>query len=162
LKDNLDPSVIDIFGNKVRVRTCGFCWEGGKLLLANHYGLYHHDFWAPPGGGWEFGQWASGNLAREFREETGLDVEVGDFRLVCEFIQAPLHAIELFFEVRKTGGQLSTGTDPEMGNESQVISEVKFLSCAEIDALPLEHKHGLFKLAKTAEKVGDLKGYLKI
>jgi hypothetical protein len=49
-----------------------------------------------------------------------------------------------------------------MGTKAQVISDVRFFSYAEIDAMPENHKHGLFKLAKTAEKVSGLRGYLNI
>jgi 8-oxo-dGTP diphosphatase len=136
--------------------------EGGKLLLVNHYGVYGHDFWAPPGGGVEFGLSAEASLTREFREETGLEVKVGEFLFGCEFIKPPLHAIELFFEVAAVHGIVTIGHDPEMGNEAQVISDVRFLSFAEINHIPENHKHGLFKLAKTAEKVSGLRGYLKI
>lgn len=138
------------------------CWRSGKLLLVNHPGVYGHDFWAPPGGGVEFGISASNNLIREFREETGLDVLVGEFRFGCEFIRPPLHAVELFFEVAVQGGLLTIGHDPEMGANTQLISEVQFLSPSEIDSLPEKHKHGLFKLAKSAEKVSGLEGYLII
>ena len=158
----MDKSVENIYGNRVRARVCGLCWEGDKLLLVNHQGLYGYDFWSPPGGGIEYGISASDNLIREFREETGLDIQVGEFRFGCEFILPPLHAIELFFDVISTGGKLVTGQDPEMGKTKQVILDAKFLSASEINALPNKHKHGLFKLAKTAEKVNDLRGYLKI
>lgn len=144
------------------MRVCGLCTEGNKMLLVNHRGVYGHDFWAPPGGGVEFGLSAGENLIREFREETGLEVEVGEFRFGCEFIEPPLHAIELFFEVAAVHGILTIGRDPEMGDKTQVITDVKFFFFEEIDAMPENHKHGLFKLAKTAEKVSGLRGYLKI
>jgi 8-oxo-dGTP diphosphatase len=158
----VNPLTENIYGNRVRTRVCGLCRKDKKLLLVNHHGVYGHDFWAPPGGGVEFGVSAEANLIREFLEETGLAVKVGAFRFACEFIQPPLHAVELFFDVTAVHGKLSTGHDPEMGEHSQVISDVRFLSLAEIDELPEKHKHGLFRLAKTAGKVSGLKGYLKI
>ena len=158
----MDKSVQEIYGDRVRVRVCGLCWKGDRMLLVNHRGLYKHDFWAPPGGGSEFGQSVEFNLRREFREETGLRIKVGSLQFVCEFIQRPLHAIELFFDVTATGGRLFTGEDPEMDEKEQIIHEVKYLAESEIRALPARHKHGLFKTGKTLEKVRDLKGYLKI
>ncbi len=158
----MDKVVVEIYGNKLRTRVCGLCWKGNKMLLVNHHGLYDYDFWAPPGGGIEFGQSVSQNLIREFQEETGLEIQVGEFRFVCEFIQTPLHAMELFFEVKVVGGSLATGKDPETDKKKQVIKEAKFLSVMEINVLPDKHKHGLFKLAKTAKNVNDLKGYWKI
>ena len=158
----MDEFAEKIYGDRVRTRVCGLCWEGQKLLLVNHFGIYGHDFWSPPGGGVEFGQTAASNLIREFREETGLDIQTGEFLFACEFIRPPLHAIELFFAVKSNGGKLISGYDPEMNDEKQVISEARYMSTSEIDGLPENHKHGLFKLAKKAEKVNALTGYLKI
>ncbi len=158
----IDKSVQEIYGNGVRIRVCGLCWEGDRMLLVNHHGIYNHDFWAPPGGGVEFGQSAEFSLIREFREETGLSINVGNLQFVCEFIQPPLHAIELFFDVTSTGGRPLAGADPEMGRKEQIIREVKYLAESEIRSLPDPSKHGLFKVAKTIEKVRGLKGYLKI
>ena len=158
----MDKSVQKIYGNRVRTRVSGLCWEGAKILLINHRGLYHHDFWAPPGGGVEFGQTVGENLVREFQEETGLEIQVGEFHFVCEFIKPPLHAIELFFDAHVKGGNLRTGTDPEMGEMDQIIMEAKYMSESEINALPAGHRHGLFNLAKSVEKIRELKGYLKI
>ncbi len=158
----VNKSVEKIYGNRVRTRVCGLCWEGSNLLMVNHRGLYGHDFWAPPGGGIAFGEAADFSLAREFKEETGLDVFVGEFQFACEYVNLPLHAIELFFRVKVEGGILETGTDPEMPGKDQIIKEVKYLSEREIGDLPEIHKHGLFRLAKNREKILNLAGYLKI
>ncbi len=158
----MDKTVQKIYGHRVRTRVSGLCWEGNNLLLINHRGLYPHDFWAPPGGGLEFGHSAETNLMREFKEETGLVIQVGQFRFAYEFILPPLHAIELFFDVSVSEGGLRIGTDPEMGENEQIIKELKYMSEIEIKAIPERHKHGLFKFAKTAENIRELKGYLRI
>ncbi|CAN5585875.1 NUDIX hydrolase [soil metagenome] len=158
----MDKTVEKLYGNRVRAKVCGLCWKGDKLLLVNHRGLYDHDFWAVPGGGIEFGQTAQENLEREYREETGLMVKVDAFQFVCEYISGPLHAIELFFAVTVIDGKLLTGEDPEMSGNEQIITDVRFLSVTEINELPEINKHGLFRFAKSAEKISGLKGYLKI
>ena len=158
----VDKSVQKIYGDRVRVRACGLCSKGSRLLLVNHAGLYKHDFWAPPGGGIEFGQSIASTLVREFGEETGLRIKVGEFQFACEFIHPPFHAVELFFRVSVTGGSLSRGSDPEMSETDQLIKDVKYLTDVELGGVPRKHKHGLFKVAKTIEKVQGLKGYLKI
>ncbi len=158
----MERTVQEIYGNRIRSRVCGLCLKDNQLLLVNHHGLYNHDFWAPPGGGMEFGQPAASNLEREFIEETGLTVHVGEFHFVCEFIQPPLHALELFFKVTATHGEPIVGKDPEMGQKTQIIRQVKYLSESEINDIPETHKHGLFRVAKSMEKIMTLRGYFKI
>ena len=110
---NLNPNLAS-YSDKLRVRVCGICLQDNKLLLVRHQAtIGNHAFWAPPGGGLEYGETVQECLKREFLEETGLQVEVIRFLYLNEFLQPPLHALELFFEVRVTGGTLRTGTDPE-------------------------------------------------
>jgi 8-oxo-dGTP diphosphatase len=158
----VDKTVQEIYGNRLRVRVCGLCWKQEKLLMVNHFGIYNHDFWAPPGGGAELGYWAADNLEREFKEETGLLVKTEELQFICEFVRPPLHAIELFFNVKVLGGNLVKGTDPEMGENQQIIRQVEYLSSQELENIPDTHKHGMFRNAKSIEKIRGLKGYLKI
>ena len=155
----MDKSVKEIYGNRLRIRVCGLCRENGRLLMVNHAGLGEGSFWAPPGGGLEFGQSVGETLTREFREETGLTVLVGPLRFVTEYIHLPLHAIELFYDVTVAGGTLRRGSDPEMEN---AIQEVQFLTIAEIDAIPAKAKHGAFSLVPTSGRIGELNGYFLI
>lgn len=111
----MDISVQEKFGNRLRLRVCGICLHESGILMVNHQGLREGPFWAPPGGGMEYGVPAAANLEREFREETGLEVRTGRWMFATEFIQAPLHAVEFFFLVDRIGGSLRTGYDPEMG-----------------------------------------------
>ena len=151
-----------IYGNRVRVRVCGLCWQADALLLINHGGLTEGNFWAPPGGGVEFGQTAQQTLIREFREETGLIVAAGRFLVACEFIKKPFHAVELFFEVHIEGGRLKTGYDPEMKTEDQIIREAAFVEYAHILQTSETERHGLFNLFHTPESLKNASGYLKI
>src|SRR5688500_12756173 len=100
----MNTELTTVYGNKIRVRVCGLCWQEDKLLMVNHSGIRDGDFWAPPGGGLEFGESLEQRLKQEFLEETGLAVSPGHFIFGSEFIQKPLHAIELFFNVSIVGG----------------------------------------------------------
>jgi 8-oxo-dGTP diphosphatase len=153
-------SAVEKFGNRIRVRVCGLCYRGDELLLINHKGLYSHDFWAPPGGGLEIGETAQNALKREFQEECGLEISVGDFLFACEFVAPPLHAIELFFEVSATGSP-KLGKDPEMGAQ-QIMSDLRFWPASELAALPSAHRHGIFQRATEPNQVRQLRGFYPI
>ena len=150
-----------LYGNRLRVRVCGLCWFDDQLLLIRHR-FGESDFWAPPGGGVEFGHSLGESLVREFKEETGLDVKVGAFRFVLEFIKPPLHAIEVFFDVSKTGGELKPGSDPEMAPGTQIIHQADYVSWATVDQLPADEKHGIFKICTDFGHLKKLSGFHRI
>lgn len=122
-----------LYGNRLRVRVCGICIEDGKILLVNHRGVISsQDVWLPPGGGLEAGETITACLEREFLEETGLVIEVEKFLFKREFIHLPLHAIELFFQVKVQSGELRKGTDPELDEANQLIKDLRWI--------PIENK----------------------
>lgn len=131
------------FGGHIRVRACGVLFENGKYLMANHHGINAlGDFWCGPGGGLEFGESIENALKREFLEETGLQIEVGKFIEFIEFVKPPLHAIELFFEVKKVGGNLQLGHDPETGNS--ILKEVKWFNKEDLNQLEMSELHSFY------------------
>lgn len=156
----MSNTVHDFYGHRLRVRVCGIAASKEGLLLVNHQ-MGTGDFWAPPGGGLEFGETAKECLIREMKEETGLDVTVGDFLFTTELWKPPLHAIELFFRVSVMGGELKKGIDPETGDH-QIITAVQILRWEEIQSLPADHVHGIFKIARNTEEITDLRGYFKL
>lgn len=158
----MDKSIQEIYGNRVRVRACGICCIDNQLLMVNHSGLTESSFWAPPGGGVDFGVSVQDTLVREFQEETGLLVEPGLFLFATERVRLPLHAIELFFSVQVVGGTLRVGHDPEMGSARQIITEVRFMTFEAIDALPAEQKHGALGLPPGSGRIKELNGYFRI
>lgn len=157
----MEESVQKIYGHRLRVRACGICVQDNSILLVNHRRITHSHFWAPPGGGIEFGEQAQDCLVREFKEETGLDIEVGDFLFGCELIEHPLHAIELFFKVKKVGGQVRKGTDPESG-EDQIIQEVAFIDWRQLNELKSEEIHRIFRIPNEKCEISQLRGYFKL
>jgi 8-oxo-dGTP diphosphatase len=153
--------VVSIYGNRLRLRVCGLFREGNRLLMVRHRGLGPaNTFWSPPGGGVEFGETAPSALIREFAEETGLDVVIGELLFVNEFVAPPLHAVELFFVVQCIGGSIRQGIDPEMSPDDQIIDEVRFMGFDEIKEQSPEKIHALFRYCSSLEDVFQLRGYL--
>lgn len=126
---------------KIRVRVGGLLFDDPDnpkaLVLVKHTGIWSEEpFWTPPGGGVEFGESLEEALVREAKEETRLDVEVGQLRYVLDFIRPPLHAVSFYFECRARDGlgALSPGSDPELG-DSQLIRAVRMVAFEELDRM---------------------------
>lgn len=138
---NLHP-LAESYRDKTRVRVCGLLIQENKLLLARHVAAFGvGNFWMPPGGGLHLGEKVKDCLQREFMEETGLEIEVGRFLYLNEFLREPLHAIELFFEVSLTRGELTLGSDPEHATDRQLLEEVRFMTVREISECPSKELH---------------------
>ncbi|MBD3626709.1 NUDIX domain-containing protein [Cyclobacterium sp.] len=156
---NIKKDITDNFGNRLRARVNGLLIQGDKVLMIKHRMGSGKSFWNVPGGGMKFGQNARENLQREFLEETGLGIEVGEYLFVHEFLSPPLHAIELFFEVFQKEGELILGYDPELGDEQQLIEDIRFLSLDEIKLIPPDEKHAVFRRINSLNDVRIWKGY---
>lgn len=133
------------YSGKLRVRVCGICLQGKKILLVKHKNIAgKYNLWSPPGGGLQFGEKVKDCLVREFAEETNLMVEPRRFLFMQEFLQDSLHALELFFEVHVLGGELKKGIDPELDAHNQVIDEVAYKTLAELKKEALNELHPIF------------------
>ena len=148
------------YGGRVRIRVCGILVEGDSILLVKHKNLGNQQgIWMPPGGGVEFGQSLSENLKREFLEETGLFVKVCDFLFASEFLQHPLHAIELFFKVELKKGTIKVGVDPEVGEAQQIIEAVRMMDFKEINGMNKELLHGIFQNCNSIKELLNPNGF---
>jgi 8-oxo-dGTP diphosphatase len=159
--DKIQEAILQEFGHKLRLRVCGICIEAGQILAVKHQYLGEGGYlWAPPGGGLQYGESVESCLKREFIEETGLDIAVERFLFVNEFLKVPLHGIELFFEVRRIGGSLKVGQDPEMLPEQQMIEAVAFLSAATLQAEKPDCLHAV--LRQQPEGILAMQGYYRL
>lgn len=156
---NIESEIEKKFGRKLRLRVNGLLVEQDKVLLIKHRMAEDRHFWNLPGGGMEYGADVPSNLQREFLEETGLEVEVGDFLFVYEFLEPPLHAVELFFEVKRMRGSLGLGTDPELSRENQIMTRLEFLSLEEVDKIEEEEKHRMLWKINSLDDIRKRKGY---
>ena len=151
-----------IFSGKVRARVCGLLIEKGDLLLLKHQGIGLSSFiWSPPGGGIEFGMSAEDSLIKEYQEETGLEVMVQQFLFVNEYIDIHHHAVELFFSVKKTGGQITLGRDPELRADQQILTEIRYFKESELREVPDVEKHNIFHNCSSYTTITDKTGYFR-
>jgi 8-oxo-dGTP diphosphatase len=158
----IETEINEKYGNRVRIRICGLCWKGDQLLMVNHKHLTKGDFWAPPGGGLEFGESAHDALIREIQEETSQIMKPGRLLFSCEFLKPPLHAIEMFFEVHHEQGKPIIGTDPESSIANQLIKDVRYLDFNSILSIPPDERHGIFRFTKTIDDLKKLNGFYRI
>lgn len=133
----MTETVNAVFGNRLRVRASGLCIQDNSVLLVAHRGLVEGAlYWAPPGGGVEFGESVRSAVKREILEETGLTVEVGEFMFLREFLRHPLHAIELYFKTPVIAPfSFSPGSDPELCADNQLIAALRLMTLQEIKSL---------------------------
>ena len=149
------------YGNRIRVRVCGIASNEDSILLVNHSGMNKSgSWWAPPGGGVEFGESLEEALVREFKEETGLLIKVQEQLFISEYIKAPLHAVEVFFQVKVLSGKLIKGNDPELATDKQRIVGVKYVTFDELMLIEENAKHHCLHGAISQSDVLSKNGYL--
>ena len=100
--------------------------EDGRVLLVRRGVIPRKGYWAMPSGFVEYDEQPRPALAREIREETGLEAAVG--RVIDVYPIAAPHkkGVFLLFEARVTGGELRPGDD---------VSEARWFS---VDDIPWE------------------------
>jgi 8-oxo-dGTP diphosphatase len=156
-----DSNILKNYSNKLRVRVCGILIENDSILLVRHKNIGEKGIlWSPPGGGVEFGTSLKENLIREFKEETGLKIEVCDFLYASEFLNAPLHAIELFFEVKFRNGVLKIGLDPELPLNDQIIEEVCMVNFQRLKKMEKEILHSTLRSVNNASELLNRRGII--
>ncbi len=115
---------------KFNIRVYGILMDKDKRVLVSDEiikGKYYTKF---PGGGLEFGEGTRDGLMREFKEETGLDVEIGDHIYTTDYFQlSAFHA------------------------KAQIISIYYFVQAK--DHALLETKAGLFDFTDSQKSSGE-------
>jgi ADP-ribose pyrophosphatase YjhB (NUDIX family) len=141
---------------KPRLAVRALILQGDRLLLVNAWAGGVSDLWCAPGGGVEAGAALPENLRRELREETGLEISVGEPALVNEFHdpKTGFHQVEVFFRCKVVSGAI----DPAWVDPEAVVTERRFFSRAELATIRVKPD----RLAEAAWGTGCLYDPLEV
>jgi 8-oxo-dGTP diphosphatase len=100
---------------RFNIRVYGILMDSDKRVLVSDEYIRGSFFTKFPGGGLEFGEGTRDCLKREFKEETGLDVTIGEHIYTTDFYQASAfnnndQVISIYYFVHGNAAQLETKT----------------------------------------------------
>jgi ADP-ribose pyrophosphatase YjhB (NUDIX family) len=101
-----------------RVRATGVLVEDGTLLVLRQ--TTGDREWSLPGGHLMAGETLAEGVRREIREETGLDVEVGELLYLAEVPEAQPPLLHVTMRVRRRGGEIELRSDADQNPISEV------------------------------------------
>lgn len=146
------------YENILRTRVCGLCFDNKKILLIKH-NLNGKIFYAPPGGAVEFGESMQEALKRELKEETNLIVGSTNLKFITEYVNPPLHAIEIFYHIETWQGKIKLGYDPESKNE-KIIESAGFYSNKDLTQINRGELHHILLECDNPIDLLELSGFI--
>ena len=122
---------------KFNVRVYGILILNGSLLVSDEY-IKGNKITKLPGGGLEFGEGTRDCLIREFKEELGLDVEVGDHFYTTDFYVSSSfdpnsQVISIYYAVIPKGDlNFKISTSPHNYENKEGAQSLRWISLAEL------------------------------
>ncbi len=119
-----------------RLAVRGLLLIDDRLLLVNAWSGHRGGLWCAPGGGVNRGASLPDNLRREFHEETGLTVRVGEPCLVNEFHDpnGSFHQVDVYFRCDLVAGQI----DHDWQDPERVVTHRRLFSRDEMTGLKVK------------------------
>ena len=91
---------------KHRISSGALVFRGDQILMVNHVKAGAYDFWVAPGGGVEGAESIADSAVREVKEESGLDISVGQLAYIEELIHPSQRECKFWFVGELIGGNL--------------------------------------------------------
>lgn len=138
---------VDINELTFRPAVYGVIVQEGKILMSKQWEGY--DF---PGGGIDLGEDTQESLIREVKEETGIDVTVGEIlHGENSFFKLPfrdnfVHSIHMYYECLVIGGEISTELFDE--HEKKYAQEAEWLNLEDITKVKIYSSADINKVLK--------------
>ena len=150
---------------KQRIRAAGILIENGAMLLVKVRD-FTGEYWIPPGGGMEPEDRSSkACLIREFKEEAGIDVEVGELICVREFLETHCQRYHAEFFYRIASYQGTPHIENLTGlNDEEFIQSVEWLpleELADVRLYPVELKDKLPEMIRMQQYSIHLGSYVQ-
>ena len=123
---------------EIIVRGAGILIEDNRMLLIKQY-VTPTRGWSMPGGHLEPGETLAECLAREWREETGLEVKIKELLYVTDrFRGSDTHVVHFTFLLERTGNKPAEyewkHLDPHPSKTSSKLREIKMVPVNELTA----------------------------
>lgn len=111
--------------NGQKITVCAFLHHKGKLFIAKRAATkrFLPDKFELPGGHVEFGETLEDGLRREFREEFGVDIEIGDPFYAFTYINDGAHVVEIDYLAKLKDSNQVININPEDHSEYRWVSK---------------------------------------
>ena len=119
---------------------------GGENIVLMKRVVKDREYWVFPGGMVEKGETKKEALARECREELGIDIKIKSLLVKRDLDIYEDKQLEYFYLCEKIGGTLGTGEGPEYQEEkgywgTHEVKEMPFGEIVKLNLLPAEVKN---------------------